>query len=439
MEFFLNFASHWLFGVSIMCLLAVSSAFFSGSETAFFSLTRDELRRFQMGSTRQQQIAKLLRQPDRLLSAILFWNLLINLTYFTMTIVTARSLPVKEYPWVQGLFGVFSIFGIILFGEVIPKSLAVTFRKQVAELVSIPLGLSILPIDRTLPYLKTIDSALRRTFFPNIKQEPILNAVDLERAVDHSPASKAMAEKEKNVLHNILDLSEITAEVVMRPRGTYMVKTAPVSIQQLHGEIPRSGYIFLEAETGEIESAISLASISQIQDNEHLESAAEKVIVVPWCAKLADVLGMLRRKFRDIAVVINEFGEMIGVVTYEDILDTILDQQPSRTKRILRHDPVLEIAKDRYHVDGITTLRYLAQRLEISSEAVEFEEQTTLVGLLQERFERFPIVGDSLNWQDFEIRIINATEKGQVRVDMMKGEPKSDNETQLPNDLASGS
>ena len=194
---------------------------------------------------------------------------------------------------------------------------------------------------------------------------------------------------------------------------------------------PKGGYIFLiDPETNEIESSISLASISQIRDNDHLETAAEKIVTVPWCTKLSGVLALLRRKFRDVAVVVNEYGETIGIVTYEDIIDTILDQQPSRTKRIMHHDPVLEIDKNRYHVDGITTLRYLAQRLNIDNIAVEEEDQTTLAGLLHDHFERFPNVGDEMVWQGYKIRIINATHKGQVRVDIMQCQTDSITDSQ---------
>ena len=236
MEDFLQSIPLWLPGVSIMLLLTGASGFFSGSETAFFSLSRDDLRHFQMGTPKQQYVARLLRKPDRVLTAILFWNLVINLTYFTISVITARQLFIEGYHVAAGFLGVFSLFFMILCGEVLPKSIAVIFRRRISELASVPLGLTILPLDRFLPYLQTIDVAFRRSMFPDIKQEPILNADDLERAVDHSPVSKEMAEKEKQVLHNILDLSEITAEVVMRPRGTYFTITAPVSLNDVRGE-----------------------------------------------------------------------------------------------------------------------------------------------------------------------------------------------------------
>jgi hypothetical protein len=89
---FSELAPLWWPGMLAMGCLILASGFFSASETAFFYLTRDQIRNFGSGKPRQQMVAALLSDPDRLLTAVLFWNLVINLSYFAISVVIAHRL-----------------------------------------------------------------------------------------------------------------------------------------------------------------------------------------------------------------------------------------------------------------------------------------------------------------------------------------------------------
>ena len=82
----------WLPGTLLMLALMLFSAFFSASETAFFFLSREQIRRFSSGNSRQRMVSALMADPDRLLTAVLFWNLVINLAYFSVGIVVMHKL-----------------------------------------------------------------------------------------------------------------------------------------------------------------------------------------------------------------------------------------------------------------------------------------------------------------------------------------------------------
>ncbi|HBN79434.1 MAG TPA: hypothetical protein DD473_27165, partial [Planctomycetaceae bacterium] len=152
----------WLPGVSIMIALTVASAFFSGSETAVFSLTRDDLQGFRNGKPGEKQIVQLLIDPSRLLTAILFWNLVINLSYFAVSVVVARRLLINGYESVGWLLSIFGVVSIILFGEVLPKSLSVVIPGAISRLVVWPLSISVRLLDRVLPILAVITRGLTR-------------------------------------------------------------------------------------------------------------------------------------------------------------------------------------------------------------------------------------------------------------------------------------
>ena len=112
----LPFDHFWLPGVVAMFCLVLASGFFSASETALFYLSHDELRGLRSGRPREHMAAALLSDPDRLLTAILFWNLLINLTYFAISMVVAHRLSEDSGYGAVG-FSLLSLIVIILFGD----------------------------------------------------------------------------------------------------------------------------------------------------------------------------------------------------------------------------------------------------------------------------------------------------------------------------------
>jgi CBS domain containing-hemolysin-like protein len=414
MREFIEARSLWLPGGIAMLGLMAASAFFSACETSLFYLSRDELRAMQRGRPRERRVAELLDNPEGLLTTILFWNLLVNLAFFAVSVVTARRLALHDQTAAAGVFSVMTVAGLIVFGEVLPKAGAVLLRRSVAVLVTRPLSAAVCVARPITPILKGTATAIRRAFWPRLRQEPYLDVGDLERAIETSHAGADLIRHEQRVLHNILDLSEITVEEVMRPRGSYTAWSPPVHLEDL-----RSGhqgdYLYLRDEgPDQISSAVELHSRSMLPQR-NLEALAAPVIHVPWCATLADTLEQLRDSSSAVAVVVNEFGETIGVVNHEDIVDAVLSPEPSRARRILRREPILEVAPSRYHADGITSLRYLAQRLNVDFEPT-IDGLTTVSGLLHDELERLPVVGDEIPWHGWRIQVIDADRRGRVRV-----------------------
>jgi CBS domain containing-hemolysin-like protein len=382
-----------------------------------------------VGSTGERLAAELLRRPDRLLTAVLFWNLVVNLAYFATSVLVAQRLFADGHTGFAATFGVVGLFGIILFGEVLPKSGAVVFRRPLASLVSIPLAVAVRVLDPVTPVLGRMTLLARRTFWPHLAREPVLNADDLEQAVEASELSHESIQHERQVLHNVLDLSEISAEEIMRPRGTCLLLPAPIQLADLEGEVPESGYVLvLAAGSEDVEQAIPLAEFSSVPET-HLEQAAEDVIYVPWCASLANTLQLLRERFCGVAVVVNEYGETIGIVTYEDVIDTVLSPEPSRAKRVLQREPILEVSPGSYHVEGITTLRYLCRRLGLEFEPSP-EGVMTVAGMLHEDLEHMPVVGDEMDWHGYRIKVIASARPGQLRVLVSKRPDSADSQTE---------
>ncbi|MEQ8635400.1 CNNM domain-containing protein [Gimesia maris] len=414
----------WFPGSLALLALIFASGFFSGSETAIFYLSRSELRQFSKGKPSEQIVAALAADADRLLTAVLFWNLLINLSYFAVAGVIARRLADQGMTAAAGVFTVGSLLAIILFGEVLPKSLSIVFRKKIAIMVSWPLAISVRLLDPVIPLLQNISRLMRRTFWPHIQKESYLHSEDLERAVDASGSSEEVIRHERQILHNILDLSEILVEEAMRPRGTYLTFNMPVQLEDLTRITPNTDYIILrkrDTETDEIERIISLTELSSFSEK-MLNQKSKRVIHVPWCANLSDVYSRFQAEDCHFASVVDEYGETIGIVSHDDIIDTLLSPEPSRAKRILRREPVREVAPGVYHVEGITTLRYLCRKLQQEYEIAD-DGLLTVAGMFHEKLEHLPEVGDVCDWLGFELEVIEVRKLGHLIAELREKMP----------------
>ena len=401
--------------IAMACLL-VGSGLCAASEAALFFLSQEELQAFQRSpKPSEQRVVALLKDSDLLLTALLFWNLIINLSIFALGVFISEQLVHQDHRTAAGIVSLSTLVAVICFGDVFPKTAAVLFRKRFARMVSFPVSLAVRSFIPFSPAFKAMTRSLRRMFWPEVEKEKYISPEDLEQAIDNTEADLLVVHQERQVLHNILDISEIAVEEIMRPRGSYQTHVPPIRATQLHRRDEHCDYLIVASPNSEdIEGVITLATVVSLP-TEHIEAVAEPVIHVPWCAKVANLLQKMEDDGCSLASVLNEFGETIGIVTYDDIIDTILASDPSRGRRLMHREPILEVAPGRLHVDGITSLRFLSHRLNIDYDHDE-EEQVTVAGLFHQHLERIPDVGDQCHWRGFELRVIESPRRGFIRV-----------------------
>jgi len=412
--------SPWL---GAMLVLIFCSAFFSSSEAAFFYLHRADHRRMGCGSRAQRTAAALLDEPDKLLTAVLFWNLLVNLAYFTIASIISIQLERDGHATGAGVFAVASLLVMIILSEMLPKSLAVLKPGGLAVAVCAPLAAMVRVLDPVLPVFRVANLLSRRLLWPRFRPEPYLRVGDLERAVELSTTDAALLEQEQKVLQSIVLLSEIRADELMRPRTQFLSFPPPVSLADLQGRMPPSGYLLVsEGDSDEVAAAIALRSLSNIP-TEQLEHLARPVVYVPWCTTCAEVLEAMRRQGRQVAAVVNEFGETIGILTFDDILDTIFSRAPSRSERLLRREPIRRVSDGLWHVTGMTSLRRLVRYFGTERPA---SKSVTLAGVVQEMLERLPQPGDECRWGPFKLKVLDVGDRGQLLVELTIADPQED-------------
>jgi len=404
-----------------MALLAIGSGFFSCSEAALFSLKSDDRRDLKNGSSGQRIAIGLLEQPNRLLTAILFWNLMINILYFALASTIGIQLEKQQRHTEAGLVAIFSLLAIILFSEMIPKTVGVSHSRLISGLISLPLAASVRVFDPMAPAFTAVNHALRRLLFPGFRVEPYLEISDLEKAITVSTSDEELASQERTALQNIVLLSDLRAEELMRPRTQYQSFRPPVSLADLGGQLTRSGYLLVtELETDEITAAIALKHMPTIP-RQHLESFAQPVVYVPWCSSVAVVFDELRSHECEVAAIINELGETIGIVTLEDLLQTVFEDEASRSSRLLETAPIRRLEDNLWHVTGMTSLRRLGRTFSMTLPKCK---STTVAGIVQEVLGRLPEDGDTIEWHVFRFLVIESDQLGQLTVEMQVFNPK---------------
>ena len=404
----------WLIAMAVLLAL---SAFFSASEAALFSLRISEQTRMRQGSPGEKLAATLLADADRLLSAILFCNLVVNITFFTLASITSLRLEKLKGagPAVPFIFASLSLVVMIFACEMLPKAFGVLAARTISAWESWPLSLVVRTVDPVMPSLRLVTSLSTRFLWPNFKAESYLNVGDLQRMIQLSTDNQELVDQEQAVLQNIVNLSEIRVDEWMRPRNQFVTFKPPVSLQDLQSKYPPSGYLLVtEEQSEEVSAAVHLQGLTELS-LERIDFLCEPVIYLPWCATVADALEQMRQKDREVCAVVNEFGETIGILTFEDILDTLFNYAPSRSKRILDQNPIHQINSEKCLLSVMTNLRQLSRRLQVE---LPTSRSLTVSGIIQESLHRIAQSGDATDWGPFRLRVLEMPARGHMLVEL---------------------
>jgi len=190
-------------------------------------------------------------------------------------------------------------------------------------------------------------------------------------------------------------------------------------LADLKGTMTPSGYLLItEPDSEEVDAAIHLKELADVP-REHLEHYAEPVVQLPWCATVADALQALDQRHRQVAAIVNEFGETIGILTLEDILDTVFTYHPSRSRLLLGKKPIHDISKNVWLAAGVTSLRRLSRYLNIE---LPPSKSVTVSGVIQHSLGRIAVAGDTCEWGPFHMQVLEAPERGHMLIKLTRTE-----------------
>jgi|SoiMethySBSTD1v2_1073268.scaffolds.fasta_scaffold509959_1 Mg2+/Co2+ transporter CorB len=397
----------------VLAVLLVASGFFSLAETAMMAANRVRLRhRAQRGSAGAKRALALLNQTDKLLGVILLGNNLINAASATLTAVLTERL-FGEGKWVLALATVAVTFLILVFSEITPKVIGAAH----ADRLAIPAALVLTPLLRI---------AYAPVWFVNLFVQGLLKLFRI-RPADEAGATLTQEEvralvlegqyfrgKHRALIANLFDLESVTVDDVMTPRNHIHALDLTAKPSLLRQQLATSYHTRLPVFEGTLDNIVGTLHLKQVLalqqsgevDAEHLRPLLRPAYFVPAGTPLLTQLTQFQSDRQRLGLVVDEYGELLGLVTIEDIIEEIIGE--FTTSAPGAGDAWRREADGSVTVDGMAALRTLNRRL---GTHFTLDGPKTLSGLIVEHLGDIPDAGVSFNLAGQVVEIVQTQDR----------------------------
>lgn len=403
--------------IPLLLLLVAASFFFAASETALFSLGPWRARRLaERSPTTGSVVTDLLARPDDLLASLVLGNTVSN--FF---LVALALLSLSGESWQRYLMAGLLLAVLIFVCEVTPKTLAVRNPEAWALRLARPLRVF---VRITRPVLGLAHGVVERVLRPVLRRSPPVphrvSGEEYADLVDLAAQQGALAMTEKEIIHRILALNRRTAGDAMRPRAQMVVLPDDLPVPDLiqsarkfrHHRIP------LYDETPDNIVAVLNTRTLLLSPESGLDEALEFPSFVPESMNLMTLFQALQRQQRGVAIVLDEFGGAAGLVTVEDILETVLG--PIRGEGEAEGFVMERLAPGRWRVNGAMRLDDFAR--EFPSLGGD-DDVDTMGGLVVKLAEVVPVAGEVFTRRGvrFTVRVADERRVRELMVEAVGG------------------
>ncbi len=393
-------------------VLLAFSAFFSGSETALFSLSRHQ--RVELGRSKaiaDRAIVTLLHETRALLITLLLSNMLVNVLYFVISTVLMLRLgeQVTQAALVLTVLSITQLLVLILCGEVMPKLIASSRPLWASRLVAIPL----LAVQRALTPLRTVVQVLvvtpaARLVAPR-QASPELSAAELASLLELSQHHGVIDRDEERMLQQVLTLGQLRARDLFTPRVDmqgFDLEDDPASLVEL---IRTTRLRQIPVYRGNLDHIVGIATARQVllrrpTTAQQVQALLKPAMFVPEIQRADKLLVHLRRSGAIMAIVVDEFGGTAGLVTLEDVVEQMVGQIAGGYETYADH-PIVEAREPGvWRVSGDLSVHEWKAAL---GRLDQLPGVSTLAGLVMAKLGRMPHVGDTTQLGNVAIEVLS--------------------------------
>lgn len=402
----------------LLFVLILASAFFSASETSMMALNRYRLKTLSSKNNLQaQRVERLLKNIDYLIGGILLGNNFVNI--LAASIATLLALKI----WGEGSVIIASLaltLVILIFAENTPKTFAAKNPEKIALPASWLLDL-LIKIFKPLIYLISLISKSILNFLglKNISKD-ILNSEELRMAVVDSKS--VLSKNYQNMLLNIIDLEKVKVDDIMIPHHELVsadINNEEELFEQLK-RIQHTRLLIFDGSENNIIGTIHMRDVVNIYARDEINMAKIKEIIrepyfIPEGTPLSQQLEHFKTQKRRLGIVVDEYGEVQGMVVLDDILEEIVGQFTSSQGESI--DEINIQSDGSYLVDPRISIRELNAELKVS---LPFDNAKTLNGLILEQLQSFPQHNVSFKVDSLIIEIVQVNKQGVKLVKITK-------------------
>ncbi len=424
--------------VGLAFLLSLS-AFFSGSETALFSLSKTQVERLRQGTAKSGAIvANLLDTPRKLLITILVGNMFVN--------VAAASLVASFATALLGSKGVGVAIGVttillLIFGEITPKTVAVHNAEHISRIIAYPIQLFSKIIFPLRIVLRSVTNSLMKLLgSASIPVEDRLTTEELKVMVDMAEEGGSRKEHEKQMLNTIFDLRNITAAEIMVPRTEMICISEGSTLQQVFDLARTVGRSRIPVYRDDIDHIVGIACIMDfpiwrhhdiyrftieefLKRSQELRPDGKSTLIrqpffVPETRTATDLFQDFHDREDQMAVLLDEYGGTAGLVTMEDLIEELVGEIDDEYDTSSENFQVLDAATT--EVSGGTSIRNVNRKLGLNLLVKEDEDIDTIGGYILHLFGRIPEQGELFSTGDLEFKVAEMDKQRITQVEIKK-------------------
>jgi Mg2+/Co2+ transporter CorB len=414
--------------LGILLLLLVLGAWFSAAETSMMAINRYRLNHLARKGNRSAKLtSQLLSKIDKLLGSILFGNTLLNVAAAAVTnILVLRLFGASDLALLLGTLII--TFVLLVFSEIMPKIIAASYPERIA----LPSSYLLAPLIKLFHPVVSVATALVKGVLwqlrIKIQTEQSKQKISL---VLHSglvlDAEHFLPRKHQKMLLNLVDLERITVNDVMIPRNQIEALDIDAEPAELRQQIITCHHTLLPVYAERSSNVIGILHIKRmlpLLQDETLDTMKLRDILhdpyfIPSDTPLLKQLQQFQERQARMGLVVDEYGELLGLVTLENILEEIVGdfttQSPAQTGKYLRHDDGSLL------LEGSSSLRELNRKLGLH---LPLGEAKTLNGLILEHLQDIPEAGTSLKVGDYPIEIIQIQDRAVKVARLFPAQPR---------------
>jgi len=377
--------------IVLMLLLLACSAFFSGAETAFFNLSRRQVSLLSQSKHKLQKlVARLLNKPKQLLSCLLFGNMTVNVLFYAVASVLAIRMGEQIGAVAAAITALVSFAVLVLFGEMVPKSLAYANSKSISVAAALPLVLC-LQIYAPLQFVFRVfmvEPALRLLLGPAQRAKTISTG-EFKSLIERVRKRGLISADENKLLAEIIELGFLKVRHVMRPRVDMVACDVSDSVESAIEKMLKNHLTKLPVYVRTIDNVVGLVYLRQLllEGDTTLDNIVQPVDFVPEQKTVESLLEFFREKGTDTAIVVDEYGGIAGSVRLEDIAEELLG--PIETAEGI--EPVESIGPFEYRLAGDISIHDWAEAFGVDPEEAKI---STIGGLVTVLLGKIPKSGD---------------------------------------------
>jgi putative hemolysin len=388
--------------IVVMLVLLGFSAFFSGAETAFFNLSRRQINLLRKSKHRLQHLAGGLSQkPKQLLGCLLFGNMTVNVLFYALASVLTVRIGRQAGAGAAAVTAGVSFAMLVLFGEIVPKSIAYGNSRSVSIAAALPMVVC-LQIFAPLQFVfraLIIEPSLRLLLGPAHPPKPI-STVEFKSLIEHVRKRGLITADENKLLTEIIELGFLKVRHVMRPRVDMIACSVTETPQKARELMLKNHLTKLPVYVRTIDNIVGLVHLRQLllEGDTPLDRIVQRVHFVPEQKMVESLLELFRKTGTDIAIVVDEYGGIAGSVRLEDIAEELVGPIDI-TEGI---EPIEQTGPFEYRLSGSLSIHDWSDAFGINPEEAKI---TTIGGLVTALLGKIPKSGDVAYLEDLKFTV----------------------------------